>query len=68
MQNRIRMLWVMIGLAVITGPSVTLAYELGGGKGGWGPSRDRSLFWVPRPRRFNLTWTRIRMFVARNEV
>ncbi len=28
MQNRIRMLWVMIGLAIITGPSMTHAYEV----------------------------------------
>ena len=29
MKNRIRMLWVVIGLAIITGPSMTHAYEVG---------------------------------------
>lgn len=29
MQNRIRMLWCMIGLAIVMGPSMTHAYEVG---------------------------------------
>ena len=55
MQNRIRMLWVVIGLAIITGPSMTLAYEVGEvQKGGTIQGQVTFLGSPPAPVQFNV--------------